>query len=300
MVYYLHWHSKVSDGDYSPEDIVAFVAERCKTMPNFKECKGFAITDHDNVEGVVRAQKKVEAINSKLVVVPGIEASFSCRIKDKLVEGEILGYGINPQYGGLKEIVESSAVERDVRNLNLIELLRKDFPEVTLTDIQEFIGRKHVNRGDIVDFMISIGIVKQTQDAFRIIKRYALKRKKTPLEKVAHLIYDSGGKMIFSHGAIFLEHNEITTKSYIKDVFPVLREFGLVGHELYPYYERGRMSAEAGKQYNSFFSELNKKNGLIDGIWGEDSHFNPLDRDDIIPGSFPTRDKVIEELLKRR
>ncbi len=298
MVFFLHWHSNVSDGSYSPEYIARHVETVRHTFDRFKKCRGFAITDHDNVEGVIRAKKTLKELDSDLVLVPGVEFSFSKLVKGKRLEGEMLGYGIYPKYEGLKKIIDSSKKARDERNHLLIELLGRDYPDVTLENIKEFIGkRRHINRNDIADFIMYRDIAVQKRQAFDIIIKYELKREKTPLEEVAQVIHDSGGVCILPHGGLFLQYNDITKEFYYDNVLPLLVEYRLRGHELYPYAKRGRMSAEKDKEYNEFFSGLNKFPLFIDNIWGEDSHFDWLDKDDVDPGSFPTEEGVVKDML---
>jgi len=299
MVFFLHWHSNVSDGTYSPEYITRHIESVRKTFERFKQCRGFAITDHDNVEGVIRAKKTLKELGSDLVLVPGVEFSFSKWVKGRWLEGEMLGYGIYPEYEGLQKVIESSKKARDERNHLLIELLGKDYPNITLENIKEFIGkRRQINRNDIADFIMYVDIATQKRQAFDIILKCELKRKKTPLEEVAQVIHDAGGVCILPHGGLFLQYNNISEDFYVLNVLPMLLEYGLKGHELYPYAKRGRMTTEESKECNEFFSDLNElENGLIDNIWGEDAHFDWLDKDDIDPGSFPTEDGVVKELL---
>ena len=61
----LHIHTNVSDGIYSPEEVVKKAIEL--------KVEAIAITDHDTVEGVERAQIAAKGQNIK--IVPGVEIS---------------------------------------------------------------------------------------------------------------------------------------------------------------------------------------------------------------------------------
>jgi len=310
MAFYLHWHSDVSDGKCSPEQIVEYVEDRKKFVPAFKECTGIAITDHDEINGVLRAKKAIEQLNSDLILVPAAEFSFSSTIGNRYLEGEMLGYGIYPQREGregregLAELIDFAAEARNERNLKLVELLSNDFSDkISMQALKEFVGtrQKYLSRHDIADFMVHKGIVEQKQDAFRVILTYGLRREKSPLESVVSAIHEAGGACVLPHGGILLLYNGITEDFYEREVLPQLLEMGLKAHELYPYHVRRRqvINEDKSRHYNDFFSGLNRKFGLLDGIWGEDSHFDWFDIDDVKAGSYPTEDEVVHRLLEK-
>ena len=57
----LHVHSDCSDGTFTPEELVSYALK--------KGLRAFALTDHDAVEGVRKAQRAAEG--TPLTVIPG-------------------------------------------------------------------------------------------------------------------------------------------------------------------------------------------------------------------------------------
>ncbi len=63
----LHLHTKFSDGDFTPEELVTLAVE--------KNVRVIAITDHDTIKGIKPA---IEAANHKeITIIPGVEVSIA-------------------------------------------------------------------------------------------------------------------------------------------------------------------------------------------------------------------------------
>ena len=79
----LHTHSTASDGQYSPEDLVQMAKDANLTT--------FSVSDHDTVDGVIRAMEKGEELGVR--VISAVEISVSYRGKAL----HILGYDFDLQ-----------------------------------------------------------------------------------------------------------------------------------------------------------------------------------------------------------
>ena len=93
----LHTHSTASDGTLEPEELVARAAQRGFTH--------LALTDHDSVEGIARAQE--EAVRWGIVLIPGVE--ISCNAGREV---HILGYGLDPYDEALLAFFRERTLER--------------------------------------------------------------------------------------------------------------------------------------------------------------------------------------------
>ncbi len=79
MKFDLHVHSRYSkDSNASPDDILEYAAKN--------GLDGFAICDHDVIEGGIECSRRAKEIGSDMVVIPGVEISSS--------KGHILVLGI--------------------------------------------------------------------------------------------------------------------------------------------------------------------------------------------------------------
>lgn len=79
MRFDLHVHSRFSkDSDASIDELLKYAAKH--------GLDGFAVCDHDTIEGGIACSKRAEEIGSPLVVIPGIEVSSS--------KGHILVLGV--------------------------------------------------------------------------------------------------------------------------------------------------------------------------------------------------------------
>ena len=82
----LHLHSTASDGTLEPDELVALAAEMGFTH--------LALTDHDSVEGISRAQDA--ARDCGVTLIHGVE--LSCGAQKEI---HILGYGLRRANAGI-------------------------------------------------------------------------------------------------------------------------------------------------------------------------------------------------------
>ncbi len=125
-----HIHSKCSDGKLSPIEILEQAnAIASKLQKNEKFC--FAITDHDNIDGlieVINAIKKNPKKYSKLRFIPGVEMSvkhIDNNIFSSPVELDFLIYGFDVNNPKLRETLLK-------RKTTLLEQTKKLFEEINI------------------------------------------------------------------------------------------------------------------------------------------------------------------------
>ena len=113
MICDFHAHSNVSDGTFTPEELVAEAARRGVAV--------MAITDHDDVRGAEPAALRGRELGVE--VVPGVEISVS------EAEGEtqmhVLGLGVDPSDATLCERLERARGERQRRVVQIVDRLRE-------------------------------------------------------------------------------------------------------------------------------------------------------------------------------
>ena len=185
----LHVHTVFSDGDMTPEEMVA----EARKMG----LAGIAITDHDEIGGVEVAMEA--AGSSGLKVVPGVELST--------VEGKtdlhILGYLIDVHDEQLHKHLQVFRDARRNRGIKMVERLRDMGVDIKVDSVLEIAGDGAVGRPHIAAALLRNGCVETLEDAFRryigfdspaYVHKYQLK----PSEAF-RLIADAGGIGAVAH-----------------------------------------------------------------------------------------------------
>ena len=149
----LHIHTTFSDGDMTPEQIVADAQQA--------GLAGIAITDHDEVEGVRAAREA--AGDSGLVVISGVELSTS----DSKNDIHILGYLVDINSSELRRYLDIFRDARLKRGIHMVERLRDMGVDIEVESVLEIAGGGAVGRPHIAAALLQNGCVASAEDAFR-------------------------------------------------------------------------------------------------------------------------------------
>jgi 3',5'-nucleoside bisphosphate phosphatase len=215
----LHVHTKASDGTLPPEEVVRHAASAGLTA--------IAITDHDTLDGVARAQAEGERIG--IEVIPGIE--ISAQWQNGILH--ILGYYVDPEDPQLLEslhFLQSGRHERIPRILSKLAALDVHIsPEQVERELAGGVpGRPHV-----ANAMVKNNYVKNIQEAFDLYLGYGApayvdKRKLASVDAVK-LIANASKLCVLAHpyslGTKSVEHLTQIIKSFMP--------YGLAGIEAY-------------------------------------------------------------------
>jgi len=233
----LHIHSYISDGRFSPADIVRKAAGA--------GLKVIALTDHDSVGGVASA---IEAAGDfpQLRVIPGVEISTD------VPRGEVhmLGYFIDYTDKELLLELDNMRNSREKRAQDMIAKLADLGMAIEWQRVQEIAGSGTVGRPHIAQAMLEKGYIASFKEAFNKYlgfgkPAYARRVKMTPLEAVK-LILRTNGLPVLAHPLTVNDHEALVAE---------LTPGGLTGIEAY----YGEYSAEEIKKLVS----LADKHGLI-------------------------------------
>lgn len=185
----LHTHSAESDGTFTPEELMYHAKE--------SGLSALALTDHDTVSGIKKAQPVAEELGLELV--PGIELSTDYEGK----EIHILGYYIDvghPEFlRKLKEFVNC----RDSRNEKMAALLQQEGFPVTMEELARENPGSVITRAHFARFLVEHGFAKDRETVFRNYlgdgcRCYVPREKITPFEAI-RLIQMGGGMAFFAH-----------------------------------------------------------------------------------------------------
>lgn len=150
----LHVHSSASDGSLSPAEVVREAARR--------GLAGFALTDHDTIEGLEEACE--EALAQRLVLIPGVEISVSEESGARQMH--ILGLGIDPRSRALRERLQRMRGERLERALRMLGRLRGLGIEIPEEVVREAAARGSVGRPHLAGALVRLGVCRTYQEAF--------------------------------------------------------------------------------------------------------------------------------------
>ncbi len=185
----LHTHSNCSDGDLSPEDLVKYAVSKKITV--------LALTDHDTISGLDRAEKASK--ENGIEFVRGIELG----IEWPSGEFHLLGYGLSEISESLHELIATLQKNREERNLRIVEKLKDIDINTSLEELYEIFNTKNICRPHIADFLVSKKKVKTRQKAFDLYlaKGRPIYEKKVGmnLDVAIQAIKDSGGIPVLAH-----------------------------------------------------------------------------------------------------
>jgi predicted metal-dependent phosphoesterase TrpH len=241
----LHIHTTVSDGRYSPAEIVQKAAEA--------GLKIIAITDHDSVGGVASALEAARDF-PPLKVIPGVEISTD------VPQGEVhmLGYFIDYNNKELLTRLEAMRNSRKNRAQQMIARLDDLGLAIEWRRVQEIAGSGTVGRPHIAQALLEKGYIASLKEAFNKYigwggPAYVRREKMAPQEAV-ELILRASGLPVLAHPLTVSDHETL-----IAELVPD----GLAGIEAY----YGEFTAEEISKLVS----LADKHGLI-ATGGSDYH----------------------------
>ena len=149
----LHTHSTASDGQYAPAELAELVQKRGAEV--------WALTDHDNVEGVEEAKAAGKALG--LRVIQGVELSA-----DDYLNLHILGYGFATK--AIQNWLDSLRGGRDNRKYRIRDFLRTKGLEIPLDEVDAEAAGAPIGRPHFAMVMLNHGMVATRKEAF---DRYA-------------------------------------------------------------------------------------------------------------------------------
>lgn len=217
----LHSHSRVSDGSFSPE---ALVAEAARVG-----LSAIALTDHDTTDGLDRAVAK--GFELGVEVIRGIELSCGDGLHMVVL---FLPDGPSALGGHLEEIKEG----RVNRNISMIERLNELGLEMTMEEVETEAGEGVIGRPHFASVMVEKGYVADVNSAFREYLGNSapayVDRKTLTGPEAATLARRSGAVPIMAHPHTL----RLDSASQFEGRLSELKSAGLVGIEvIYPSYD---------------------------------------------------------------
>lgn len=185
----LHLHTTASDGHLAPEALVARVAEAGVTV--------MAVTDHDTVAGIERAEAAATAAGLRLI--PGIEITAVEDGRDV----HVLGYFFDRAHRPLGAFLERQRADRGRRVREMADRLAAMGMPLDEADLQPRPGGHAIGRPAIAAALMRAGHVASTAEAFdRFLGSGGaafVPRQGAPVRDVAAIVHDAGGLVSIAH-----------------------------------------------------------------------------------------------------
>lgn len=192
----LHTHSTISDGTFSPEELI----EAAHALG----IKTFALTDHDTMDGVVRAQNCAERLGMQLISGVEISSQWSRPATKKSYGVHIVALNMqNPE--PLQQLLAEQKKIRAIRSKQICDLLIPLIGQDIYADVIVKVDGEadRVTRTHIAKTLVEKGIVQRPQQAF---DKYIKEGKKAyvkfdglGLKETIDVIHQSQGFAVLAH-----------------------------------------------------------------------------------------------------
>ena len=246
--YDLHCHSNISDGVFSPEEIVTRAGEQ--------EVKMLALTDHDTVQGLFRAKQKANELG--ITLISGVEISTEWENKDI----HVVGLNFDENHPAMLNLLEKQTEMRQQRAQEISQKLEK-INVFNALDGASALTNGEVTRAHFARYLVQIGKVKDAKQAFKKYlgngKTAYVKTSWCDIQTAIDVIHQAGGYAVLAHPLRY----KLTTR-WVKKLVEAFKQWGGDGLEV----------AGCGQQIDQrrFLAKLAEDYGLFASV-GSDFHF---------------------------
>jgi predicted metal-dependent phosphoesterase TrpH len=185
----LHSHSNVSDGLFSPTELVKHAATHGVRV--------LALTDHDDIDGL--AEARCAAHQHDILFINGVEISVTWKKRTL----HIVGLNINPDNQPLKAGLTEVRKSRQERAKQMALGLEKSGIQGSFEAASAYAKQGILTRMHFARFLVDKQYAKDTKSVF---KKYLVKGKPgfvnhqwMSLESAVSLIVNSGGVAVLAH-----------------------------------------------------------------------------------------------------
>ncbi|MDD4873964.1 MAG: PHP domain-containing protein [Dehalococcoidales bacterium] len=247
----LHVHTSVSDGKYTPEEVIKKAAGLGLNY--------MAICDHDTIDGIAPALKAAKAF-PELKIIPGVEVSTLAPGS----EVHILGYFIDCDDIEFKKVLSGLSDSRVGRAQAMVDKLNEMGIYIEWKRVRELAGEGCIGRPHIANAMLEKGYISTFKEAFdKYIAQggpaYVERSKITPAEAVL-VIIKAKGFPVLAHPFTVKEPEKLIAE---------LKEAGLVGMEVYYNnysHEERKALARLAAKYNLVATGGSDYHGIDDAV----------------------------------
>jgi len=250
----LHNHSYYSDGVLSPSEVVLLAKEQ--------GCDIFALTDHDNTDGLLEAQQQADEIDLQLVHGVEISAMWSN------MTIHIVGLGIDANNKTLQDGLKQHQEFREIRAEKMARGLGGASIFGAMEKVKKIAITNMITRTHFAQMLIQEEVCKDMKSVF---KRFLTGKKPggvggkwAEYDKVIEWIHAAGGVAVLAHP---LRYRMTNTK--VKRMMSDLSENGCDGVEV--------ITAHSTKEEINLVSKWAEESDLLASV-GSDYHGWPNQR----------------------
>jgi len=221
MLIDLHVHSSVSDGSYSPAQLIDVAAEQGIGV--------IALCDHDTTAGITDFTRYGSI--KHITAIPGVEISATWENGNC----HILGLGISNNHEPLESTLVQIREARSNRNLRIIKKLNSLGIGITFEQVQDMTEGDIIARPHIARAIHNSGYVASVQEAFdRFLAKGApayVDRFRLDPQPAVQLLHDAGAIPVLAHPSQLQVGIDV-----LDGLIQRLKPCGLMGLEVYTPY----------------------------------------------------------------
>ncbi len=218
MLVDLHMHSYYSDGSLSPREVVELAKQ--------KGLGFISITDHNTIEAHQEFEEACRDLKMKYVL--GVE--LDCVFNDRSIHLLAYDFKVNEEFD---KIIKKSRHELDQMGVDLIQLMEKDYPQISLADYESYTYNRRLGGFKGIHYLLDRGITTNLLEGLKIYREYGVHYWNydfPTVEEAIKQIHYCGGKAVLAHPGKYYRQSPM--EEVITD-FEQLVASGLDGIECY-------------------------------------------------------------------
>jgi 3',5'-nucleoside bisphosphate phosphatase len=188
----LHTHSTVSDGTFTPAQVMRAAAQAGLDV--------VALTDHDGTGGWDEAAPA--AAEAGVTFVPGVELSCRWYGVEPAIPLHLLAYYVDSAHPALDAEMARVRAARETRAEKMVGLMQADGLDVTWDEVRGYASGAAVGRPHLAQALIKRGLAATVSDAFvpeMLGQRWRVPKEDTDVFGALSLVLAAGGVPVFAH-----------------------------------------------------------------------------------------------------
>lgn len=197
----LHIHSKESDGQLEVPELLSKISG--------KGLKTISITDHDTINGYLKACELIKEKKMDLEILSGVE--LTAIWEDR--EVHILAYDFDPKNSDFLALIAHQKLARRQRMKEIVSLLNRQGVDIEFDEIRAVSGNGNPGRPHAALVLIKKGVVSSVAEAFiRYLgsdKLEGIKTNYMTVKGIIDIIKNAGGVLSVAHPGPIYSSDEL-------------------------------------------------------------------------------------------